>query len=86
MPSQTVLDRDAWLVGLAPPPRPVGDVTVEGIGEGASESLSTGSASADHDKKTSLGWALVDGTGKRAFVAPDDPRHPRHTKPARATA
>ena len=29
-----------------------------------------------HDLKTRLGWALVNGKGKRAFVAPDDPRHP----------
>ena len=32
----------------------------------------------DHDKKTQLGWSLVAGTGKRAFVAPDDPRHPKN--------
>ena len=31
-----------------------------------------------HDLKTRLGWALVPGTGKRDFVPPDDPRHPRH--------
>ena len=31
-----------------------------------------------HDRKTLEGWALVEGRGKRAFVAPDDPRHPRH--------
>ena len=31
-----------------------------------------------HDLKTRLGWALVPGKGKRAFVPPDDPRHPRH--------
>jgi hypothetical protein len=31
-----------------------------------------------HDLKTRLGYALVEGTGKRAFVAPDDARHPRH--------
>jgi hypothetical protein len=31
-----------------------------------------------HDLKTRLGWALVPGTGKRALVPPDDPRHPRH--------
>ena len=30
----------------------------------------------DHRKKTHQGWALVEGTGRRAFVAPDDPRHP----------
>jgi Domain of unknown function (DUF222) len=31
-----------------------------------------------HDLKTRVGYALVAGSGKRAFVAPDDPRHPRH--------
>ena len=31
-----------------------------------------------HGLKTRKGWALVDGTGTRAFVPPDDPRHPRH--------
>ncbi len=30
-----------------------------------------------HRKKTHQGWALVEGRGKRAFVPPDDPRHPR---------
>ena len=30
-----------------------------------------------HDRKTIDNWALVPGRGKRAFVAPDDPRHPR---------
>jgi hypothetical protein len=30
-----------------------------------------------HRKKTNDGWALVDGRRKRAFVPPDDPRHPR---------
>ena len=34
----------------------------------------------DHDKKTYEGWALVEGVGKRAFVPPDDPRHPRNVK------
>ena len=29
-----------------------------------------------HDLKTHQGWALVEGRGKRAFVPPDDPRHP----------
>ncbi|MDQ3573553.1 MAG: 13E12 repeat family protein [Actinomycetota bacterium] len=29
-----------------------------------------------HGLKTHEGWALVKGNGKRAFVAPDDPRHP----------
>ncbi|MGI8795246.1 MAG: DUF222 domain-containing protein [Acidimicrobiia bacterium] len=32
-----------------------------------------------HDLKTNDGWALIEGQGKRAFVAPDDTRHPRHT-------
>ena len=31
-----------------------------------------------HRLKTREHWALVAGRGKRAFVAPDDPRHPRH--------
>ena len=31
-----------------------------------------------HDLKSTEGWGLVEGRGKRAFVAPDDPRHPRH--------
>ncbi len=31
-----------------------------------------------HDLKTREGWGLVHGRGKRAFVPPDDPRHPRH--------
>ncbi|MDQ3979716.1 MAG: hypothetical protein M3314_09205, partial [Actinomycetota bacterium] len=31
-----------------------------------------------HELKTVDGWALVQGRGKRAFVPPDDPRHPRH--------
>ncbi|MCU1460303.1 MAG: protein of unknown function endonuclease, partial [Acidimicrobiales bacterium] len=35
-----------------------------------------------HDRKTREGWALVEGSGKRPFVAPDDPRHPRHTAKA----
>ena len=33
-----------------------------------------------HDLKTRNGWGLVDGRGKRAFVPPDDPRHPRHAE------
>ena len=33
----------------------------------------------DHDLKTNHGWSLVAGTGRRAFVSPDDPRHPRNT-------
>ena len=36
-----------------------------------------------HDLKTRLHWSLVPGTGKRAFVAPDDPRHPSR-QPTRA--
>ena len=31
-----------------------------------------------HDLKTYKGWGLVDGRGKRAFVPPDDPRHPNN--------
>jgi len=31
----------------------------------------------DHDLKTYQGWALVNGTGVRPMVPPDDPRHPR---------
>jgi len=31
-----------------------------------------------HDKKTYDGWALVEGVGKRAFIGPDDPRHPKN--------
>jgi len=34
-----------------------------------------------HDLKTHHGWALVAGAGKRPFVAPDDPRHPRNHPP-----
>jgi hypothetical protein len=33
-----------------------------------------------HALKTNQGWALVEGRGKRPFVGPDDPRHPRHVK------
>jgi len=29
-----------------------------------------------HGLNTHEGWALVEGSGKRTFVAPDDPRHP----------
>lgn len=39
-----------------------------------------------HDRKTRDGWALVEGTGKRAFVPPDDPRHPRNPRPPPGTA
>jgi len=31
-----------------------------------------------HDLKTRENWALVEGRGKRSFVSPEDPRHPRH--------
>ncbi|HLI53013.1 MAG TPA: hypothetical protein VKU88_01695, partial [Acidimicrobiales bacterium] len=36
-----------------------------------------------HRLKTTQGWALVAGRGKRAFVPPTDPRHPRHRPPER---
>ncbi len=29
-----------------------------------------------HGLKTTKGWALVEGRGKRPFVPPSDPRHP----------
>ena len=35
----------------------------------------------DHDLKTYNGWSLIEGTGRRAFVPPDDPRHPRNKPP-----
>jgi hypothetical protein len=35
----------------------------------------------DHDLKTNHGWSLVEGTGRRAFVPPEDPRHPRNKPP-----
>ena len=31
-----------------------------------------------HDLKSLDGWGLVEGRGKRAFVPPDDARHPGH--------
>jgi hypothetical protein len=34
-----------------------------------------------HRLKTNHGWALVPGSGKRPFVAPADPRHPRYQRP-----
>jgi hypothetical protein len=34
-----------------------------------------------HDLKTRHGWALVEGTGKRPMVPPDDPRHPNNKPP-----
>jgi hypothetical protein len=35
----------------------------------------------DHDLKTNHGWALVEGTGRRALVPPPDPRHPEYRAP-----
>jgi hypothetical protein len=35
----------------------------------------------DHALKTNHGWALEDGSGRRALVGPDDPRHPRNKPP-----
>jgi hypothetical protein len=37
-----------------------------------------------HDLKTTKGWRLVHGKGIRAFVAPDDPRHPNQGPPTSA--
>lgn len=34
--------------------------------------------------KTLEGWGLVIGHGKRAFVAPGDPRHPKNAQHANA--
>jgi hypothetical protein len=34
----------------------------------------------EHDLKTRYGWALVEGTGKRPFVPPDDARHPEYKR------
>jgi Domain of unknown function (DUF222) len=39
-----------------------------------------------HDLKTRQNWALVEGCGKRAFVPPDDPRHPRNANAPPAAA
>ncbi len=33
-----------------------------------------------HRMKTTRGWMLVEGNGKRDFVAPQDPRHPRYRR------
>jgi hypothetical protein len=33
-----------------------------------------------HDLKTYEGWGLVEGRGKRPFVPPDDPRHPKNAQ------
>jgi hypothetical protein len=35
-----------------------------------------------HGQKTTKGWGLVEGRGKRAFVPPEDERHPQHAPPA----
>ena len=40
----------------------------------------------DHDLKTYQGWALVEGRGKRPFVPPDHPRHPRFAQRERSPA
>lgn len=34
-----------------------------------------------HDLKTYNDWALIEGTGKRPIVPPDNPKHPNHTPP-----
>ncbi len=34
-----------------------------------------------HKLKTEQGWSLVPGKGRRAFVGPKDPRHPRNRPP-----
>jgi hypothetical protein len=39
-----------------------------------------------HGHKSLDGWALVPGQGKRAFVSPEDPRHPRHAHDPPAAA
>ena len=39
-----------------------------------------------HDLKSLDGWGLVEGRGKRPFVPPDDPRHPRHANAPPASA
>ena len=31
-----------------------------------------------HDLKTYFGWAMVEGSGPREMVPPDDPRHPKN--------
>jgi hypothetical protein len=35
----------------------------------------------EHRLKTQHGWSLVRGKGKRPFVAPTDPRHPKYRAP-----
>jgi hypothetical protein len=39
-----------------------------------------------HSQKTRHNWALIDGRGKRPFVPPHDPRHPRHQQPEQTRA
>jgi Domain of unknown function (DUF222) len=39
-----------------------------------------------HDLKTTENWGLVEGRGKRAFVPPGDPRHPRNAQAPPAAA
>ena len=39
-----------------------------------------------HDLKTYEGWGLVEGVGKRAFVGPEDPRHPKNKNADEAEA
>ncbi len=34
-----------------------------------------------HKLKTEQNWSLVPGKGRRAFVGPKDPRHPRNRPP-----
>jgi hypothetical protein len=34
-----------------------------------------------HKLKTNQNWSLVDGTGRRLFVGPNDARHPRNRPP-----
>ncbi len=36
----------------------------------------------DHNRKTREGWSLVEGTGRRRMVPPDDPDHPANAPPA----
>jgi hypothetical protein len=38
-----------------------------------------------HRLKTEKGWGLVEGSGRRAFVPPHDPRHPDRAGPGRAS-
>jgi len=40
----------------------------------------------DHGLKTRENWSLVEGQGRRAFVPPADPRHPRNAGGAERSA